>query len=47
MNFEKLMDQRNEKELESMRRLQKAEVTINSLKSAYQQLTSMIFEIKN
>ena len=47
MHFEMMKDSQNDKELESLRRLQKAEVTMNSLKSAYQQLTSMLFEFKN
>ena len=47
MQFEKLKDQQADKELEALRKHQKAEVTLSSLKSAVQQVKNMIFEFKN
>ena len=46
-NNEKLRDQLTEKDLEAMRKLQRSEVHIGALKNGYQQLKSMIFEIRN
>ena len=37
----------NEKDLEALRKIQKAEVNMSNLKTAYQQITSMQFEYKS
>lgn len=47
MQFERVKEQQADRELDALRKLQKAEVTMNALKSAYQQLTSMLFEFKS
>ena len=45
--FDRLKDQLADKELEALRKHQKAEVTLSSLKTAVQQVKSMMFEFKN
>lgn len=46
LHFDRLKDQETERELECLRKIQRADVTVNSLKSAYQQLSSIMFELK-
>ncbi|TNV73888.1 hypothetical protein FGO68_gene5106 [Halteria grandinella] len=46
LQFDKLRDQETERELDCLRRIQKADVSVTSLKNAYQQLSSMLFELK-
>ena len=45
--FEKHRDQLADRDLEAMRKLQRAEVNIASLKSGYQQMKSMLFEYRS
>lgn len=47
LTLERQKDGFNDKELEVLRKHQKCEVTISNLKGAYQQLTSVLYEIKN
>ena len=46
-NYEKLRDQLTERDLEAMRKLQRAEVNIGALKNGLQQIKSMVFEVRN
>jgi hypothetical protein len=45
--FEKVKDQLADRELEALRKNQKAEVTLSSLKAAVQQIKNMVFEFKS
>jgi hypothetical protein len=47
LHFEKMKESETDRELECLRKIQRAEVTVTSLKSAFQQMTSLLFEFKN
>lgn len=47
LTLEKQRDKAEDKDLEAMRRMQRAQVSMNSLKGAFQQFSSMQFEMSN